>query len=228
MRPCFGRECEVTRVRDLTTKRLVELSDDDVAYCHLSYRDVEVCADHLVRSNLHYLEIEMTQSRGLRVTASYSPLLLAFAILDQIGSCYRDLSRAPHPSGGSAIARALYYFCDRPALSDEVKALYALRNGLVHDGSLTCQTNAGQWHFFRYDFQQTAAVRLPTQAWDGTATGLSGQRVTRVNPRVLTDEVSRGISALRNCYFLDRNNLDIQQPSTDILHKYLFWERRAE
>lgn len=213
----------VSRVRDLSGKSLAALTQDEIVYCHLSSRQPERTSDHRVTSCLEEVELEMRQARGRRLTSNYAPLLAGFAILDQIGSCYADAAMAQHPQGGGAIHRALYYFLGFAPLSAEVKALYALRNGLVHDASLTSQTNAGDWYIFRYDPTMQAAIKLAQKPWNGTANDLGPATLTMVNPRFFTDQISTGLSSLRELYINRSADLIILKPGSEIIHKYLFW-----
>jgi hypothetical protein len=211
------------RVRDLSAKRLQSLMLDDIVYCHLSSRQPERTKDFRVTSCLEGIEHEMRQSRGIQLTSNYAPLLAGFAILDQIGSCYRDKSKPHHPIGGASIHRALYYFMSLAPMSDEVKALYALRNGLVHDASLTSRTKSGDWYIFRYDREMAASIKLAKRPWDGSSGDLGDDTLTLVNPRYFTDQISLALSKLRECYIDRRSDLDVLMSATDILHKYLFW-----
>ena len=213
------------RVKDLSGKHLSLLDQDEIVYCHLSLRQPERTLDFFVTSCLEAIETEMRQSRGTRLTANYVPLLAAFAILDQIGSCYADKRNPVHPSGGSAIHHALYHFAGMDPMSEEVKALYALRNGLVHDASLTSYAKkTGQWYIFRYDHKLACAIKLPATPWDGTASGLGGSPITFINPRLFTDQVSEALSTLKSCYIERRPDLEVLKSGADILHKYLFWQ----
>ncbi len=216
-----------SRVRDLSAKRLMDLTDDEIVYCHLGVRPREWTRDHILSSCLDDVETEMRQSRGTQLTSNYVPLLAAFAILDQIGSCYEDRSLAPHPRGGSAIQRALYHFGGLPPLSAEVSHLYALRNGLVHDASLTSHNlQKTAWFIFRFNRTMPEVIRLPATPWDGTANGLVAGTTTWINPRELTELVSTALSRLRDCYFDRRSDLGVLKPGSEILHKYIFWAER--
>jgi len=213
-------------VRNLEGQELKDLSLDDVVYCHLTTRSPKFTKDYTVHTTLELVEVEMRQSRGFQKTASYAPLLTGFALLDQIGGCYADRAKPPHPNKGSAIEHALYYFMGYPPQGPEVRAIYALRNGLVHEGSLTCKTNSQAHYIFRYDSTLTSAIQLAATPWDGQAATLGTSTTTLVNPRVLTDDISRAISALRDCFLQRPQDLQILKSREEILHGYLIWQRR--
>ena len=142
----------------------------------------EFTKEYAVYTTLQLVEVEMRQSRGLRNTANYAPLLTGFALLDQIGGCYADTAQPPHPNRGSAIEHALYYFMGFNPQGPEVQAIYALRNGMVHEGSLTCKTKSQAHYIFRYDSSLTSAIQLAPTPWDGEAATLGMSTTTLVNP----------------------------------------------
>ncbi len=211
---------------DYSSKKLMDLTDDELVSCHLSVQQPVMTIDYWITSCLEAVEHEMRQSRGIKDTSKYAPLLAGFAILDQIGSCYVDRAKVAHPTKGASIHHALYYFMNYAAMSDEVHALYALRNGLVHDASLTCNTKSGSYYIFRYDPAMKASIKLAKRPWDGKETSLGGDTVTLVNPRHFTDQISAALTSLRDCYLKRPNDLKVLQPGRDILHKYLFWVPR--
>ena len=131
-----------------------------------------------------------------------------------------------YPNGGSAIEHALYYFLGYNPQGPEVKAIYALRNGMVHEGSLTCKTKSGSHYIFRYDSSLTSAIQLAATPWDGEAATLGSNTTTLVNPRVLTDNITDAIDALRDCFFQRRADLKILKTREEILHGYLIWQLR--
>ncbi|WP_183007364.1 hypothetical protein [Achromobacter sp. UMC71] len=76
----------------------------------------------------------------------------------------------------SGIKKALHHFSHIPGDSDECKALYGLRNALVHNGSIATRgrlDSAGnaQGPFHRFSFETRGAggsvVEFPPTPWDG-------------------------------------------------------------
>lgn len=216
---------EKSYVRDLSGLTLSGLSLDDVAYCHLSRRGWEPIKGATIYTTLDDIETEMRQARGTTITARYLPLLAGFAILEQLGDNYADRTLVKHPNNGGGIERALYYFCGYSPMSAEVKALYALRNGLVHAASLTSTDQAtGDRYIFRYKNDLPTAIQLPTKPWDGQVSKLTAGSYTLINPRELTEQVSRAIARVRTLFFDNRANLKITQSNKNhILVRHLIW-----
>lgn len=215
MRPTIDQ----TKLRDLT--------DEQIAFCHLLGGSRIWTADFVVSTGLDDIETEMRQSRGRDLTSRYVPLMAAFAILDQIGSTYSDPQLTAPPTNTAAIKRALYYFGGFQLNDPVVKHLYALRNALVHDAALTGH-NPGKtiWYIFRFNHKMTDMIKLPASGWNGDPTTLKPDCVTWINPRAFTDWVSERLHRLRQTFEANPSSIVLEQPAADILQKYLFWEPR--
>lgn len=216
---------EIPLVRDLSDRGIDQFSLDDVVYCHLSRRSWEPYRDGTIHTTLDAIEMEMRQSRGAQITSRYVPLLAAFSIIEQLGDCYVNGNLRRHPDRGGGVERGLYYFANYPAMSSEVKALYALRNGLVHAGSLTSVDQGSEKRYiFRYDREMRDTIALAETEWDGQVSTVSRKVVTRVNPRVFTDQISSAISRVRDLYFYDHDNLRVIAQKGVILINHLLWD----
>lgn len=212
------------RIRDLSTVKLSDLSNYEVAYCHLSERGWEQLKHNMVYTTLSDIETEMRQSRGNVNTSNYLPLLAGFSILDQLGTTYLDKKMKRHPNSGGGIEHALYYFCGYQAMSSEVKALYALRNGLIHAASLTsADQGSGARYIFRYHHSMNAPVQTAAVDWDGQFSTIDSTVMTLVNPRRFTDQVSSAIDCVRELLNHDRSNLKILRNAGQIIADHLIW-----
>lgn len=215
---------EFSYIRDLTQYELNELSLDDVVYCHLSRRGWEPIKGHTIYTTLDHIETEMRQARGTNLTSNYVPLLAGFSILEQLGDTYADRSMQRHPQNGGGIEHALYYFCGYPAMSPEVKALYALRNGLIHAASLTSTDQGSNARYiYRYDYEMDAGIVMPAQPWDGQIKTIHPDVFTIVNPRQITDQVSAAISRVRDYFFHEHGRLKVKRSKGQILINHLIW-----
>lgn len=212
--------------RNLETKRLEELSGDDIVYAHLAGRDPEITKDFLLISTLDAAQENMRCSHSFDRSKVYAPALCAFAILDQLGTCYSDGSR-PVGTKGSGVQRALHQFCDIDDTSAISEHLYMFRNGLVHDASFASSSRDGTRHYmFRYS-TLSEIVRLPEKQWDGTPEGLSNA-TTLVDPDRLIGLASSAIEGVQNIFFNDRGRLQVLKSREEILHKYILWLPRNQ
>ncbi|MDB9467197.1 hypothetical protein [Dolichospermum circinale] len=122
-------------------KKLSELTDSEIINIHLSIFTKTFTKDFELISTLKTLEEEMRQSSGLDKFKSFLPFLAAFAILDQIGGCYKcyknseEKENHANTKNYSSIQKALYYFGD---IEDEqrLNEIRIFRNGIIHDASL--------------------------------------------------------------------------------------------
>lgn len=215
---------ESSNIRDLTQIRLNELSNEEVVYCHLSRRGWEEIQDYTVHSTLVGVETEMRQSRAINNISNYAPLLAGFSILEQLGNSYSNRKMKHHPKSGSGIEHALYFFCGYEAMSDDVKALYALRNGLMHAASLTSMDQgSGKRYIFRYNFDIDASIQIASVDWDGQLSTIDSSVITLINPRKLTEQISSAIDCVRELFDNDRKNLRILRTRGQIMADHLIW-----
>lgn len=220
----------LTRKQALELKTMDQLDRDDVVFMHLDRSHYHATADLIFTSTLDSVESEMRQSRGLRILSTYTPLLCAFAILDQLGSAYSDATKAAPPREKSGIIKALQTFGAYAIGSPESDALYSLRNGLVHDASFTHRWTTktrDEWRIFRINNKQAEAVRNPVRAWDGQHTNLTRDVITWINVRQLTEEVSDIITAVRDLHETRVSDLIVNLSRDEILHRYMLWGPRA-
>jgi hypothetical protein len=213
-------------IRNLTAVALAGLSQNDAAFCHLSRVGWETLKDCIVYTTLDWIEMEMRQSRGLASTGTYAPLLAAFSILDQLGRAYLDRGKKRHQASGAAIHHALYYFCGYAPMSPEVKALYALRNGLVHAASLTSMDQAsGARYIFRFSDDIDLPIVLSSTAWDGQLSTIGSQTTTLINSRLFTDQVSGAINEARELFFHRSQDMKILLTKGQIICDHLTWKK---
>lgn len=229
--------CRLTNFHEIMkTKTLEQLSLEELASIHLDIYDTPISlAVGYVRSCIGGLVTEIQQSRARASTRIFSPLYGGFALLDQIGSCYTNTSIPACPNAdASGIKKALYYFCNMPYDSDEMKALYGLRNSLMHDGSLISRGRyvsdqwKGPYHHFILGSDSQNIVDLPPAPWDGDLESLTSAHRTRINQRALTDLAINAVKVARQ--LLDDGNLgfSLKEGEIELYYRYLFHQLPAE
>lgn len=202
------------------------LTSEDVMTLHLHAGPIPYSIkDGLILSTLGRICSEFSQASGNEHINKILPLLGAFAALDQLGKCYRNtvLDEYPHDNA-SGIKKCLYYFGGFPANDENTKALYALRNSLVHDASLADPTPIkGTPQCFNYA-ETGNIVSFPIEPWDGVMANISPDRMTTVNPSkiiYLANECVR-----KACNLLDSGDLKVtlKEGSMMIKFKYLLFK----
>ncbi|MFP3549686.1 hypothetical protein SB861_03090 [Paraburkholderia sp. SIMBA_049] len=216
---------------NLTNKKLQELTIDELAAVHLSVHGPIHLADGLLHSGISTLVREIRHTRSADNSRIYSPVLGAFALLDQIGTCYSDKTVAAYAdANASGIKKALYYFAGMGQNTADVKAVYGLRNALMHDGSLLyrgrfdAKANAwtGPFHHFMFGRTHANLVEHPNQPWDGHLTTLNSSNYTKVNQDKLTDLAIDVLGKARGQLDAGNLNINIQGGPIELYYKYLF------
>ncbi len=106
-------------------------------------------------------------------------------ILDQIGDCYHPSTKTKITSNISGIKKALSYYTS--FTSQEINAIYALRNAFFHDFSLL-NMYPGYFHRFKVDDHPTKpVVILPAQPWNGQINSFNNNNETYINLKKLGD-----------------------------------------
>lgn len=213
----------------MKTKTLNQLTLQELAAIHLDqYGHPTQLKDGWIESGMGHLVTEIQQSLPRVYTGFFSPLYGAFALLDQVGEIYINKSLPDcGNNAASGIKKALYYFGGMPFNSDEVKALYGLRNSLMHNGSLLYRGRfkdgawEGPFHRFRLNKKLTVPVKLPSEPWDGILDNLSAKNTTEINVseicNLAIDVISKARSALQN------GSLDISlmEGEKELYYRYL-------
>lgn len=218
-------------------KTLTELSLEELAYLHLDDFDHPwELKDGLIRSALPGLIAEVRKTRTNDRTRIFSPLYGCFALLDQIGSVYQNLELpACANENASGIKKALYYFCGFPEDSDDVKAIYGLRNALMHDGSMLYRGRwqDGKWkgpfHYFRLGSESELVVEMPQQSWNGKLEDLRmNVHATLINQSLLADVALNAVSVARGLLQDGKLKIRLGEGPIELYYKYLFHTRKSE
>jgi hypothetical protein len=152
----------------------------------------------------------------------WSGAMCYITILDQIGKCYRPKTKK-EIMGLQAIERTLSYFTS--LTSDEIKAIYALRNAFFHDFSLYNRNSLDGklQHTFTVDNHPTnKVVKLPLKTWDGQMCSRNSENNTYINLKTLGDLVEEIYQKL---ILLESNNelaLELVGGETELTDRYTF------
>ncbi len=142
-----------------------------------------------------------------------------FALLDQIGKCFRP--RGSRRVAGKPIAQALRHFSDLSAA--EIDALYALRCAFAHDYSLiNVHAKQSLQHAFIVGQGTGCVVALPSKSWNGDLTARDRSCTTQVSLEAVGDLVEDVVGRLRDA--ASRGKLEVALPggADELVHRYLF------
>jgi hypothetical protein len=117
---------------------------------------------------------------------------------------------------------------------DEMKALYGLRNSLMHDASLmyrgrydaTQSMWRGPFHRYRWNKDLTAPVQLPSMPWDGSLDTINSTNTTEINVREICQVALRGVKKAENLLKSGELGINILEGEIEIYYRYLFHQSR--
>ena len=177
-----------------------------------------------------FLVTEIQQSLPRVYTGFFSPLYGAFALLDQIGEIYKNTAIPDCGNdAASGIKKALYYFGGMPFDNDEVKALYGLRNALMHNGSLLYRgrfnnkTNTwdGPFHRFRWNKSLEKPIKLPGSPWDGVLDNLTPLCTTEINVAKICELAIESVAAARRALDSNALGISLKEGEKELYYRYL-------
>jgi hypothetical protein len=208
-------------------KTFNELTEQDYVAIHLygggiPYGEaVSYLTDCKILTTTGTLLGELRHAGAMNNSRSLVPLICSFAVLDQLGQCYlhNQKERYPHSNAGG-IKQCLYYFCDFNANDRNTKALYALRNALVHDSSLVSK-DKNKYYVFRYSYKQDSLVEHAETAWDGSFSNLCDRNITLINPKKLVELAESAYTVIFKLYQQGKINLNFREGGLEIAYRYL-------
>lgn len=177
----------------LLEKNIEQLTFEEMAFVHLntSYSPILV-KNGLLRSTLSFIHQNIQHSLVFDYSKQLMPYLSLCAILDQLGSCY-DRNDKPNHKYTNGIKRALVNFGELNENDDMIDVLYILRNGLIHNVSLTSYDKFNKKHYiFRYNSDIESIYQKAEVNWNGDYEALDNNRekfVTHINVEKLRDLV---------------------------------------
>ncbi|THJ36168.1 hypothetical protein E8K88_02575 [Lampropedia aestuarii] len=200
-------------------KALHDLEVSDLAFIHLDrilgFQRLSNCT---LYTSLHDLMNTAQASFNNNRTRIYTPLLACFAVLDQIGGAYGSKSKSTNYRGGIKIALDLF----GTYTENEIEKLYALRNGLYHDGSLlSVSTNKKTNVIFRISEETTNTITHPKQEWDGIYHDDINQYITTINTKKFKNDIENIITKCTNDLLTGSLEMKINCPR-EFFYKFLF------
>lgn len=160
----------------IADKNIDELSIEEMIFVHLSTRNTPISVKNAhLRSTLSFMNENITIGLSLQYSKQLMPYLSMCAILDQLGICYNRKDKG-EPRFGNGIKRCLYYFGDLAENDELINILYALRNGLLHNISLTSfDLPKNKYYIFQFDDTIPNTYQKSTLEWDGDYGKLDSQ-----------------------------------------------------
>lgn len=173
-------------------KNTHELSFEEMAFVHLSLQSILTKDKHL-KSTLMFIYENINHALHIDHAKQLMPYLSLCAILDQLGICYNNKDKT-EPKFKNGLKRCLYHFANIDENDEIIDTLYAFRNGLLHNISLTSYDTHNKKHYiFTFNNKIEAVYQKAESIWlDGNYADLDGnfkKYVTHINTKKFTDLV---------------------------------------
>lgn len=201
-------------------KNIEDLTIEELAYVHLKNVPSRIALKNCyLSSSLHDLVETLSASFNNYRTNQYVPLMTSFAILDQLGALYTSKTKVSRFTNG--IKKSLNCFSNLP--DDEIEKIVSLRNGVLHDGSLTniSRFKNGSNVIFRLNKNHNLMVAPPQKEWDGIYRDSLEDYISQLNLSLLKNM----ILDIYQKHFIDLKsgnlNINITSPK-EFYYKYLF------
>ncbi|MDF3078001.1 MAG: hypothetical protein K0S09_1890 [Sphingobacteriaceae bacterium] len=153
---------------NISNKNVDELSVEEMSFVHLytNYSPISV-KNAALRSTLSFIHQNIQHSLNFDYSKQLMPYLSLCAVLDQLGICYNRKDKE-EPRFANGIKRCLVYFGEIEEDDEIIDTLYALRNGLLHNVSLTSKGQYNDKHYiFRYNNEIEGVYQKAEKEWDG-------------------------------------------------------------
>lgn len=214
----FDRKNGIETFEHFVSRELHHLSIEELVFIHLFSRHSTPLKNCSLVSSLYDLTETLSASFGNIRTNQYVPLMVAFSILDQIGSLYHLKDQSPKYTNG--IKRSLSSFSDFP--ESFLNTLVSLRHGLFHDGSLLyINKNINNNVFFRLRKDTGQVITAPKKVWDGEFHDDLDDYVTLVDLKELQKLVLSVIERCRDAFLANKLAITITDPK-EFYFKFLF------
>lgn len=151
------------------------------------------------------------------------PVIGIFSVFDMIGTSFNHKEKTTNAN--SSIKRSLNLFINSVLSNDDIKALYALRNSIVHNSSLASKSKFknNENYFFRYNSTLNVLLKHSVEKWDGNFNSLDGNQdkfTTEINIFKLHELMKECLNNVRELNKQDKINLRYSGPLEFYYHYF--------
>ncbi|NHI02219.1 hypothetical protein [Oceanimonas sp. MB9] len=205
-------------------KNVDELSIFELAYAHLGGAGSYRLKDGWLKSILPITLQEINHARHMEYSKNFVPIVGAFGVIEQIGFTYKRNDKVEYLNpNASSINKALYYFADYEEGSDDVKALYALRNSFLHNASLMAKALHANKpsYYFQFDREIDVLVQYPETPWDGNILTFKPEHTTLINPERVIDLARIIVDSALECLESNVLEVDLECGERELFYRFL-------
>ena len=175
-----------------------------------------------------HLLAEMKHARNYEYGGKLLPLLGALSAIDQFGDCYNlaNSTLPPDYQSKSGIVKASHDFLNILINTQDSDALYALRNGLMHQSSLISKGKNGSQKNYWFEIDNTIKNLFihARSAWDGKFDTRSETNKTIVNPSKVLELAINLTSILKELLEQGKLQLRLAKGLEELLTTYVTLE----
>jgi hypothetical protein len=185
----------------LTDKNIEELNTRELIEVFLIERNEPIQFKyHEVRTTLSMTLEGVKENLKKLSTRNLLPIMGVFSVFDMLGSSFNNTDKTTN--AGSSIKRCLNFFVTSQLDRDDIEALYALRNSIVHNSSLIsiAKYENKKSYFFRYNSNLPSLLKHAESDWNGDFEELNGNQdkyTSEINIFKLNDLMQECLSNIR-------------------------------
>lgn len=212
-------------IENLHQKEITELKQKELIKIFLSEQKTPFQLKYQeLRTTFSVLMESISETFKKKNTKDILPIMGMFAVLDILGSAFSI--KGNNLEEKVPIKRCLIYFTDRESISlEDIEALYALRNSLVHNASLISIPiyNSQKHYYFRFDSNSEKLITHPENDWDGKYESLdtgSEKYTTKINTKLFLTIINSCIERIKNLSEADEIKMNYDKGKREFFYRY--------
>lgn len=212
-------------VENLHLKEITELKQKELIEIFLSEKNSPFQLKyHLLRTTFSILMESIKKNFEVNQTKDILPIIGMFSVLDILGSSFSI--QGNNLSERVPIKRCLIYFTKRSFVSyQDIEAIYALRNSLVHNSSLISvpKANSQNHYYFRYDCNSEKLVTPAKVEWDGEYKTLdtgSEKYITKINTKLLFLTIQSCVQKIKDLSDNNQIRINYSKGKREFFYRY--------
>lgn len=219
---------DLIRIKEFKNFLPPDLNMEEMIFTHLNLSEVYI-KDRVLISTLTVVWNNINSAMHNDHTKALMPILSMLAILDQLGTCYNRKDMLEPRFQRNGIKRCLYYFGEFDEDDKIHNTLFSLRNGLLHNVSLTSYDRHNDSHYyFAYDKSIENVYEDAQSDWDGNYDNLDGNGtkfITKISVENLKDLVYTCIKKASDLNNLSKLTLRLQGGIKQLYFDYMRYSK---
>jgi|GEM_PF-2723628 len=212
-------------IKDLHEKDITDLKQKELIHVFLSKQTQPFqLKHHILRTTFSIATEGIKETLTNANTKDILPIMGIFSVFDILGSAFHIIGNKS--TENVPLKKCLKLFSDNKKITgNDIDALYALRNALIHNSSLvsTPIKNSQSHYYFRYDNNLNKIVSHAEQEWNGNFEILdngSHKFTTYINTKKLFQLMESCINNIKSLSDKDLINLNYKKGKREFFYRY--------